>query len=97
MTTQGSTGTSKGCEIMEQLLMEMFKESAITGAFIYLLHHFLGKNAKQMEAQSFTLADVGDTLSRVSLTLGDMRKEMSETNDNVILMDGRLRKLEERG
>ena len=82
---------------MEAVIMEIFKESAITGAFIYLLHHFLGKNAQQMENQSATLQSVGDTLAHVSMTLVDVSNNMESMNQNMENMDGRIKQLEERG
>lgn len=82
---------------MEAIIMEMFKESAITGAFIYLLHHFLGKNAKQMEMQSNTLQSVSDTLANVSNTLSEVSANMESMNKNMENMDGRIKLLEERG
>lgn len=82
---------------MEAVIMEIFKESAITGAFIYLLHHFLGKNAQQMQNQSETLEAVGRTLSDVSATLVDVSNNMESMNQNMENMDGRIKLLEERG
>lgn len=75
---------------MEAIIMEVFKESAITGAFIYLLHHFLGKNANQMERQS-------DTLEKVSQTLIEVSNKMEDISETIVAMDGRIRTLEERG
>lgn len=82
---------------MEEILLKVFEESAITGAFLYLLHHFLGKNAKQMEYQSDSLVTVSDTLSSVSDTLFSVGEKMEEISETIVNMDKRLTKLEERG
>lgn len=89
---------------MEELIIAVFKESAMTGAFIYLLHHFLGKQSTQMEFQSRTLESVGDTLSnfvrtldKVSMTLLEVCDKMEDISKTIVTMDTRIQKLEERG
>lgn len=67
---------------MEQLIAGLLEKSLVGGAFVYMLHYFLGRF-------STTLEEVSITMSGVLTTLGDI----SDTMQN---MDARITKLEER-
>jgi len=63
---------------MEAIIANLIEKSLIGGAFVYLLHYFLGRFSTALENVSKTLEGVSKTLLRMNLRLDSIEKRMDD-------------------
>ena len=59
---------------MEQLIASLLEKTLVGGAFIYLLHSFVNK-------QAVTLDKIADTLGKVSETLASLEQRVEKLEE----------------
>lgn len=62
----------------EELIVGLIEKSLIGGAFIYMLHYFLGQFSSALESVSDTLQDVSSALSHMNHRLDSIEERINK-------------------